>query len=252
MNIDRAEEKQKILRAQKNPSEKEAFLEAQKQHILKLTAHIIHTPLSMGDDEWSIAFSAVAEAIDNYDEEKGDFWKYAAIVIKSRITDWYRSQKYTAKEISVQPEAFSDEIPENDPGYSVQKEVARKMAVQMDFALKDEIEALGKEISDFGFSFFDLAECFPRAQKTRKECAQVMQAIFLPPPLVALLRKQKCLPANEILIRAKVSRKMIDRHRKYLIATAMILDGDYPGLSEYLTFLKPEDKKDSAERRERT
>ena len=65
MNIDRAEEKQKILRAQKNPSKKEAFLEAQKQHILKLTAHIIHTPLSMGDDEWSIAFSAVAEAIDN-------------------------------------------------------------------------------------------------------------------------------------------------------------------------------------------
>ncbi|MBP7348788.1 MAG: hypothetical protein KA965_08915, partial [Butyrivibrio sp.] len=60
------------------------------------------------------------------------------------------------------------------------------------------------------------------------------------------------LPVNEILVRAKVSRKMIDRHRKYLIATAMILDGDYPGLSEYLTFLKPEDKKDSAERRERT
>lgn len=251
MNIDRAEEKQKILRAKKNPSEKEAFLEAQKQHILKLTARIIHTPLTMEDDEWSIAFSAVAQAIDNYNEDKGDFWKYAAIVIKSRVTDWYRSQKYTAKEIPIQPEAFSVEISENDPAYSVQKEVAQKIAVQMDFTLKDEIEALGKELSDFGFSFFDLAECSPRTKKTRKECAQIMQAIFLPPPLVALLRKQKCLPVNEILVRAKVSRKRIDRYRKYLIATAMILDGDYPGLSEYLTFLKSEEKKDSAERRER-
>ena len=251
MNIDCAEEKQKILRAKKDISEKEAFLEEQKQHILKLTAHIIHTPLSMEDDEWAIALSAVTEAIDHYDEDKGDFWKYAAIVIKSRTTDWYRSQKYAAKEISVQPEVFSVEISENDPAYSVQKEVARKIAAQMDYALKDEIEALGKEISDFGFSFFDLAECSPRSKKTRKECTQVIQSIFFPPPLVSLLRKKKCLPANEILARTKVSRKMIDRYRKYLIATTMILDGDYPGLSEYLTFLKPEDKKESAERGER-
>lgn len=92
---------------------------------------------------------------------------------------------------------------------------------------------------------------FPQIKKDKKRMYTGNTVDFFPPPLVSLLRKKKCLPANEILARTKVSRKMIDRYRKYLIATTMILDGDYPGLSEYLTFLKPEDKKESAERGER-
>lgn len=248
MSMDPEAENQQVRKAQQDASAKEAFLAANEQHILKLTAHIlhqqmIHQQLTKSDDEWSVALSAVSQAIDSYQMDKGDFWGYAAIVIKSRVTDWCRSQKHASSEILIRPGAFEGEVREDDPDFALCRQVSEKTAVTQDADLRDEIEALGKELSEYGFSFFDLADCSPRTAKTREGCKDIIRAIFLPPPLTTAIRKQKCLPVKEILKRVRISGKMIDRHRKYLIATAVILDGDYPGLSEYVAFLKPEEKK---------
>ena len=37
---------------------------------------------------------------------------------------------------------------------------------------------------------------------------------------------------------SKVSRKTIERHRKYIIAAVIILTGDYPILAEYMKYMK--------------
>ena len=98
----------------------------------------------------------------------------------------------------------------------------------------------------------DPAKCFPVSLvkvescgldelgigKTRKACADVIKAIFLPPPLMAAIRRAKKLPIKDIIKRSRISNKLIDKHRKYLVTSALILDGDYPALSEYLGYMK--------------
>ena len=61
----------------------------------------------------------------------------------------------------------------------------------------------------------------------------------MPPPLYENLKKTGKLPASEIRARGKADKKLMERHRKYLIAATVILSGDYPKLSEYLKDLKP-------------
>ena len=230
---------EQALAAGRSRSGKDAFLKAEQLHILRLAQKITHKPLTTSDEEWSVALLAVLSALDSYNEEKGDFWPYAALVISSRLKDMYRSNARSSAEVPVRPEAFDGDVEEEDPDFSLQYEVQKHAAVTMDTSLRDEIEALQEELSAFGISFFDLAKSSPKAEKTRRSCADLVRAFFAPPPpLVENLRRSGVLPARELLSRSRVSRKIIDRYRKYLIASALILDGDYPGLADYLSYIK--------------
>jgi len=48
------------------------------------------------------------------------------------------------------------------------------------------------------------------------------------------------LPIKDIESCEKLPRKILERHRKYIIAGAEILKGDYPILSGYLKFVREE------------
>ena len=83
-------------------------------------------------------------------------------------------------------------------------------------------------------SFFDLAGNSPKAGKTKDTCVSILKAIFTPPPLTESIKSNKSIPVKELSKRLKFSKKLTDRYRKYLIVSTLILDGDYPELSEYL------------------
>lgn len=239
MNMDRTAENERALKAAKDNAFRELFLQKEQQHILRLTSKVLHASVTSNDDEWAIAFIAVSQALNTYDESKGDFWPYAAIVIRSRLNDWFRSQKRMSTELAVKPEVFAGEVSEEDPDFGIQCKVRDQLGVVIDYTLRDEIEALGQELSSYGFSFFDLAECSPKSKTTRTGCMEIIKAIFSPPPLVREINKNKCLPIKSILARVDISRKMLERHRKYIVAVSVILAGDYPALSEYVDDLKP-------------
>lgn len=230
---------EEVIAAQSSMDQKNLFLQKEQTHILRLASRITHKALTYSDEEWSVALWAVSGAIDSYEEEKGDFWPYAALVMSSRLKDMYRSEARHSAEVSVRPEAFDGDVEEEDPDYLTQCEVQQHAGVTVDTSLKEEIETLQQELEPFGISFFDLAECSPKAEKTRKSCASLVRAFFAPPPpLVDGLRRTKILPVKELLARSRISRKIVDRYRKYLITSALILDGDYPGLADYLAYIK--------------
>lgn len=227
----------RALQAAKDTDSLDRFLKEEQQHILRLTGKVLNKSITESDDEYSVALMAVAEAVRNYDRTRGDFWSYAAFVIKSRETDHYRNNKRSLEnEITVSPEIFGGNNDEDDPSAVLREEINQKTATYADNALKDEIEALGERLETYGISFFDLAECSPKAKKSRNACSLVLKAIFTPPPLIEELKKNKALPIKKILERQKVSRKLIDRHRKYLISASLILEGDYPAIAEYIPF----------------
>ena len=245
MDTVKDEQNKKALEAKDDLAKRNEFLSSESKHILNLTGVILKRRITDSDDEWSIALSAVSEAIDGYKLEKGDFWSYASIVIKSRLLDMYRREKRSG-EILVSPESFSGETDEERGDLAMGIEIREKLASASpsENNLKDEIAALSTELSEYKISFFDLAECSPKSEKTKFSCSMLIRSLFTPPPpLTKDLKNTKTLPIKAMLSRFKVSRKLIDRHRKYLIASALILDGDYPALADYLGNIKLEIQK---------
>ena len=241
MKRDIRAENENAVRASADRQYREIFLGENEDHILRLASQILKKTVTKSDDEYSVALIAVSEALDGYDEKKGDFWGYAAFVIKSRLYDMYRKEGRHKDEISVSPESFSGELSDEDPETEMKLKVREKLTTDdasgTENPVKYEIEAITEELKALGISFFDIDRS-PRTVSTRNMCGKIIKAVFLPPPLVALLRKTGLFPAKEVMARQDVSRKFIDKYRKYLIASTLILDGDYPVLSEYVKYLR--------------
>jgi RNA polymerase sigma factor len=65
-----------------------------------------------------------------------------------------------------------------------------------------------------------------------------------------ILITKRMLPIKELLDMVDVSRKTLERNRKFLIAMALILNGPYPYLRDYLQFHEADHNADDpAERR---
>lgn len=236
MTEKKAADNLKAVQAAQGKEELDRFLIEEQQHILLLTGKVLKKRVTESDEEYSVALRAVSEAVASYNKSRGDFWSYAAFVIKSRETDYYRSlSRIEEKELTVSPEVFGGETSEEDSyDSSLRSDINDKTAVYIDNDLKEEIELLSQKLKDFGISFFDLAECSPKAKKSKEACGNVLKAVFTPPPLIDEIIKNRALPIKKILDRQKVSRKLIDRHRKYLISASIILSGDYPLIAEYI------------------
>ena len=105
---------------------------------------------------------------------------------------------------------------------------------------REEIAEMQEILSEYGFSFFDLAEASPKAEKTKQSCGAAIRTLVASVILMAAMRLRRLLPVKELSEKSGVVRKILDRHRKYIIASAEILDGDFPILASYLSYVKEE------------
>lgn len=227
------------LRASKDERAREQLIQDQEQTILRTASAVSRRYVGKSDDEWPVALCAFSQAIDVYDETKGDFLPFAQMLIRRELVDAYRSDARHDAELSVAPHILEGSAePEEDEG-SVYLAVVRSSMEASDRSLRDEIVAANAMLEEYGFRFFDLTECSPQQEKTRQECAAAIRALLKDPPLlVELLRQNHKLPMAELQRLSKVSRKTLDRYRKYIIMAALILSDDYPQLADYLKFVK--------------
>jgi len=209
--------------------------------ILKCASAAARSYISKSDDEWSIALAAFTEAVRSYSPNKGSFLNFAELVIRRRIIDYIRSKSRYAPEILVKPSLFESETDEED--YSIQAEIAEKVSAEEDNSLKMEIYLINEVFSGYGFSFMDLAECSPKARKTKKSSAKVVAFMINNPILISEMKIKRQLPLNLIVKNTKVPRKLLERHRKYIIAAVEIMTGDYPNLAVYMRYIREELKK---------
>ena len=207
--------------------------------ILKSASAATHRYITKNDDEWSIALHAFIQAIDRYELKKGSFLAFANLVISRRLIDYLRAQCKHGFEISVDPSVFNAET-ENEPFDYI---IAQKTAVHHDDSISLEITTLNEQFGRYGFSFFDLIQCSPKAGKTKAACAKVVNYLLSSPQVIQKLRQSEMLPVKLIEQDTGISQKILERHRKYIIAAVEILSGDYPYLAGYLQFIREENKK---------
>ena len=217
---------------------REELIRGHEQTILRTASSACHRYVNKSDDEWSIALCAFSKAVDVYTAEKGDFLPFAQMLIKRDLIDYYRSQKNTLREVIVAPHVLEGGGESEEDPSGVYLAVVKNSQEASDRSLRDEILAANELLSDYGFRFFDLTECSPQQDKTRKECAVAIRFMLTDSTLFAALEKTRKLPIKALAAASGVSRKTLDRYRKYIIMAVLILDGDYPQLAEYLKFVK--------------
>jgi RNA polymerase sigma factor len=207
--------------------------------ILRCASSAARSYISKSDDEWSIALSAFTEAINNYSVGKGSFLNFAELVIRRRIIDFMRSKSRYSPEITVNPSLFNTDAKDEDE-YTMQSEIAKKVSVVEDNSIKLEITLINEVFSEYGFSFMDLAECSPKSKKTKKSCAQAVAYLINNPILTSEIKIKKQLPLNIIEKHTRIPRKLLERHRKYIIAAVEIMSGDFPNLAGYMGYIRQE------------
>ena len=238
---------ERVLAAKEDDALFTQLVEEHKAWILSCASRSAGHFVTDSDDEWSIALMAFSEAVQSYDAEKGSFRSLASVVIRRRVTDYLRSEGKHGTEIVVMPGAFEGELEEDDAHgviLHVQQRVADdSMAEAFDDSVsraREEIAEMQDILHEYGFSFFDLAECSPKAEKTKKSCGQAIRTMIASAILMAKMRLKRLLPIRELSEQSGVVRKILDRHRRYIIAGSEILDGDFPILASYLRSVREE------------
>jgi RNA polymerase sigma factor len=187
------------------------------------------------DDEFSVALTAFNEAIERYDFERGtSFLSFADKVIKRRLIDYFRSKQAKQRDLPFSDFEVQDEE-ENVINYvEVQKSLeAHQMQVETD-ARREEIMRFTAMLSDFDISMEELVEISPKHQDARENAIEVAKVIAAQKELCDHLISKKSLPLKALMKHVSVSRKTIERQRKYIIAVSLILIGDFEMLQDYI------------------
>lgn len=195
------------------------------------------------DDEFSVALSAFDEAINRFSPEAGSrFIGFAETVITRRLIDYIRHERRHAASV---PYSSLSEAGDDGDGALFRIESAAAMEVYEEKELAErrraEIIKLSEQLANFGIGFRDLADGSPRHRDSRLTLLQIGKHLGATPELYRCLMEKRQLPVKELCQAAAVSRKTVERHRKYLIAVAMIASGTYPCLQQYIAW-KPDGK----------
>ena len=231
-----------VLAAKTDDSLREQLIRDYERTILRTASLTSRRFVTRSDDEWSVSLCAFSRAIDTYEEGRGAFLPYAKTLIRNDLIDHFRREARHSAEISTAPEVLAGTA--DDEGESARQvtwAVERASVQAADSGLTEEIAAANGLLSAYGFSFFDLTACSPRQEKTRSQCAGAVRYLLGHPALLSQMKETKRLPLSALRDGVPLPEKLLDRHRRYIIAAALILSGDFPHIAEYLKFIGKEE-----------
>lgn len=216
---------EEIVKVQSDSSLRSDFIQKYTNFILSSARKTTGRYIDKEDDEFSISLTAFDEAIMRYNPDKGDFFVFAARVIHSRIIDDMRRNH--TKTIP-----FSSLETEDKDGGAVPFDAMGDSDAVTDTRL--ELEALKEELGKLNITFFELAKCSPKTKKTKREAFKAISFLTKNSSALEYMKAEGVLPAGLIEKEAAVSKKILERHRKYIIAAVIILTGDYPSVAGYV------------------
>lgn len=103
--------------------------------------------------------------------------------------------------------------------------------------IKNEIEKVQALLEPYGFSFFEVVACSPKGARAKGAVADSVAVLVENPAFFSMMRSNLELPMKELVKYSGAPRKIIEKHRKYIIAAAEILNGEFPELGEYFSYI---------------
>ncbi len=227
-----------LLRLQAGDAQaREEFLQEYKPFVWKTAMNLCKRHLEWGaSDELSIALIAFNSAIDSYNHEKKvPFLPYARVVIENRLKDYFR------KECRIQIECPYDAASDEGTAFSP-AEIQSAWNDFRDRTIEDErreeLVEYEKLLGNFGIDFESLVEASPKHRDSRETLFRVARLVVSLPDMMESLLKKKQLPINELVLKTGVNRKTLERGRKFIIATALVLfyPMEFPYIRSYINF----------------
>lgn len=209
--------------------------------ILKVTSRTCKRFVRVGeDDEISIALLAFNEALDKFNPEQNTaFFPFAEMVIKRRIIDYFRKNRQGNLDLP-----WSSLIHEGEEAAVRLDKLTWSEAAERYY--EEEIAEMRREeileyvlrLKEFGIEFRELVKISPKHQDARMSAFQVARLIEQNEKYRLYLERTKTLPMKDLEKEAAVSRKTLERQRKYIIALVLIMTGEFFYLQDYLEKMK--------------
>ncbi|UOQ43592.1 RNA polymerase sigma-I factor [Halobacillus salinarum] len=185
------------------------------------------------DDEFSIGLLAFNEAIQAYSAEKGSsFLSFARLVIKRKVIDHIRNEQKKPLVKSLD-EPYEDEEQMENPS----EVAAAKDRYQMEteaWLRREEILEFKSHLLRYKLTFAELTDASPKHRDARASAVQIARIVYQDEHLKTQVIDKGRLPIKDLMGKVEVSKKTLERNRKFIIAMVLILDGDYVYLQDYL------------------
>lgn len=204
-----------------------------KPFIAKTVSQVCKRYINEQDDEFSIGLMAFHESIEKYSTEKGSsLLSFAELIIKRRVIDFIRKESKQQSTVKLDSNVDDEETIHNKYEVEVSVEDFQKKLEQEH--RKDEIIHYQSILKQFDLTFQDLVEHSPKHADARENAMKVAHTVIKNPGFKKILFEKKRLPIKDLEKKVQVSRKTIERNRKYIIAVCIIMAGDYVFLKEYV------------------
>ncbi|SDQ85097.1 RNA polymerase sigma factor SigI [Virgibacillus salinus] len=184
------------------------------------------------DDEFSIGLAAFNEAILSYSPDKGSsFLSFSKLVVKRKVIDYIRYVQRTPAAISLD-ESFDEEQMENPTEIVAVKEIYQQE--QEAWHRREEIMDFKEKLRVYKLSLVELTEASPKHKDARESAVAVARKLYNDTDLREYVYQKKKLPIKDLVKMVDVSKKTLERNRKFILAIFVVLDEDYMYLKEYL------------------
>jgi len=226
---------------------RETLIDRYAPFALKVASQVTGGYVELGrHDEASVALIALNESIDRYDPGRGsNFLGFAREVIRRRLIDLYRRNRSRWREIPAgslaEGEFATDPAGGGQAGggwgiEATQLVEAERLHQEMEETdeRQEEVFRYREALAAYGITLDELVEFCPRHEDARRRAIEVARILASRPDMVQHLRRTGELPLKALSALTPVSRKTIERQRKYIIAIVVILTEDLPHLKEYL------------------
>lgn len=207
---------QQIMDAQKSSHAADDLVRQYMPFIRSETQRVVSSDSSDYEDCLSIAMFGFYEALMAYKKSKGAFLSFAAVVIKNRLIDYKRKENKYIKTISLDAETSDED------GRSI---VDKYDTGENNISLHEETLTAKKEITEFsevlkkyGLELTDIADNCPKQKRTLVACLRALEYAKKNPELIKILEETGKLPLIRICEGTGISKKVLERHRKYLVA----------------------------------
>ncbi|MBX5436982.1 MAG: RNA polymerase sigma factor SigI [Alicyclobacillaceae bacterium] len=204
--------------------------------VLRIASQASHRYIDRSrDDEYSVGLLALNEAIDRFDPERNvNFLVFAETIIRRRLIDYYRSQQSQVRQVPWTEFEVADDEDNVVNVVEVQASVDLHERAEEQERRRQEIEEYERALSEFGLTFAELVELSPKHADARRNAMEVAKMVAEDEELRRYVQEKKALPLKQLERRAGVSRKTMERQRKYILAIVVLLCGDFEHLRSYI------------------
>lgn len=196
-------------------------------YCLRICSRTCGRYIDTSDEEASIARVALLEAFEKFEPQRGSILLYLGYVIRNRIIDYKRREE---KRSFIPLSAFRKE---GQRDWEIEDEDFVEEILE-DLARKQDIDRFTVVLAEYDITLEELAKASPRQNKTLDIAVQIAETIAGDEELAAYLVDKKMIPIRMLEQRFQMNRKVIDRYRKFIIASTLILLHDIDCLKNYI------------------